>query len=46
MATVVFAGSVGTIIEWYDFFIYGRRFHQRAGLRCVQERGAFLWRES
>ena len=23
MATVVFAGSVGTIIEWYDFFIYG-----------------------
>jgi hypothetical protein len=23
MATVVFASSVGTIIEWYDFFIYG-----------------------
>jgi MHS family shikimate/dehydroshikimate transporter-like MFS transporter len=23
MATVVFAGSVGTIIEWYDFLIYG-----------------------
>jgi MFS family permease len=23
MATVVFAGLVGTIIEWYDFFIYG-----------------------
>jgi MFS transporter, MHS family, shikimate and dehydroshikimate transport protein len=23
MATVVFAGSVGTIIEWYDFYIYG-----------------------
>jgi hypothetical protein len=23
MATVVFAGSVGTIIEWYDFVIYG-----------------------
>jgi MFS transporter, MHS family, shikimate and dehydroshikimate transport protein len=23
MATVVFAGSVGTIIEWYDFFVYG-----------------------
>jgi len=23
MTTVVFAGSVGTIIEWYDFFIYG-----------------------
>lgn len=23
MAAVVFAGSVGTIIEWYDFLIYG-----------------------
>src|ERR1700738_3799634 len=23
MTTVVFAGSVGTIIEWYDFLIYG-----------------------
>ncbi len=23
MATVVFASSVGTIVEWYDFFIYG-----------------------
>src|SRR6478736_9268139 len=23
MATVFFAGSVGTIIEWYDFLIYG-----------------------
>jgi MFS transporter, MHS family, shikimate and dehydroshikimate transport protein len=23
MASVVFAGSVGTIIEWYDFLIYG-----------------------
>ena len=23
MAKVVFAGSVGTIIEWYDFLIYG-----------------------
>jgi MFS transporter, MHS family, shikimate and dehydroshikimate transport protein len=23
MATVVFAGSIGTIIEWHDFFIYG-----------------------
>jgi MFS transporter, MHS family, shikimate and dehydroshikimate transport protein len=23
MATVVFAGSIGTIIEWYDFLIYG-----------------------
>ena len=23
MAPVVFAGSVGTIIEWYDFLIYG-----------------------
>jgi MHS family shikimate/dehydroshikimate transporter-like MFS transporter len=23
MASVVFAGSVGTVIEWYDFFIYG-----------------------
>src|ERR1700680_2968256 len=23
MATVVFAGSVGSISEWYDFFIYG-----------------------
>lgn len=23
MSSAVFAGSVGTIIEWYDFFIYG-----------------------
>ena len=23
MASVVFAGSIGTIIEWYDFLIYG-----------------------
>jgi hypothetical protein len=23
MATVVFAGSLGTIIEWCDFLIYG-----------------------
>jgi hypothetical protein len=23
MATVVFAGSVGTIIEWYDFLANG-----------------------
>src|ERR1700726_3262926 len=23
MAIVVFAGSIGTIIEWYDFLIYG-----------------------
>jgi MHS family shikimate/dehydroshikimate transporter-like MFS transporter len=23
MTTVVFAGSIGTIIEWYDFLIYG-----------------------
>lgn len=23
MASVVFAGSVGTIVEWYDFLIYG-----------------------
>ena len=23
MLSVVFAGSIGTIIEWYDFFIYG-----------------------
>ena len=23
MVSVVFAGSVGTIIEWYDFLIYG-----------------------
>jgi hypothetical protein len=23
MTSVVFAGSVGTIIEWYDFLIYG-----------------------
>ena len=23
MATIVFAGAVGTIIEWYDFLIYG-----------------------
>ena len=23
MASVVFAGSIGTVIEWYDFLIYG-----------------------
>jgi MFS transporter, MHS family, shikimate and dehydroshikimate transport protein len=23
MTSVVFAGSIGTIIEWYDFLIYG-----------------------
>ena len=23
MAPVVFAGSIGTVIEWYDFLIYG-----------------------
>src|SRR5271169_3110257 len=23
MTSVVFAGSVGTVIEWYDFLIYG-----------------------
>ena len=23
MSSVVFAGSIGTIIEWYDFLIYG-----------------------
>src|SRR5271166_4466379 len=23
MASVVFAGSIGTIVEWYDFLIYG-----------------------
>src|SRR5450432_2092713 len=23
MATIAFAGSIGTIIEWYDFLIYG-----------------------
>src|SRR6202007_3381670 len=23
MTSIVFAGSIGTIIEWYDFLIYG-----------------------
>src|SRR6266513_2648784 len=23
MTSVVFAGSIGTVIEWYDFLIYG-----------------------
>src|SRR5579864_3578547 len=23
MAEIVFAGSIGTIVEWYDFLIYG-----------------------
>src|SRR5215469_9898064 len=23
MSSVIFAGSIGTTIEWYDFFIYG-----------------------
>src|ERR1700751_2088315 len=23
MASVVFAGSIGTVVEWYDFLIYG-----------------------
>jgi hypothetical protein len=23
MSSVVFAGSIGIIIEWYDFLIYG-----------------------
>ncbi len=23
MVSVVFAGSIGTVIEWYDFLIYG-----------------------
>jgi hypothetical protein len=23
MLPVVFAGSIGTVIEWYDFLIYG-----------------------
>jgi len=35
MAAVVFAGSVGTIIEWYDFLIYGTIWRSLAATGCT-----------
>ena len=35
VGVVAFAGSIGTIIEWYDFLIYGTASSRRDGLAVL-----------